>query len=130
MKRRSSIPVIAVPGSGRMDSANEMQKGWIFAEGGLESVESGLVFNVNRSKEMESAAMNPVLAYQSTYAQRFEVTRRRYVIVVLIRIRTDVINDQKPKLRGEMPSNHVVRGSRSRKTVSGGEEWWCLKGNG
>ena len=76
-----------------MDSANEKSKGWIFTERRLECVVCGLVLNVNRSKEMESAAMEPVLAYQSTDAERSEIPGHPYGSVVLIRVHADVIND-------------------------------------
>ena len=113
-----------------MDSANEISKGWILTERRLECVRCGLVLNVNRSKEMESAATKPVLAYQGTDAERSEVIRPPYAMVVVICVHTDVINDQKPKLCGKRLFGHVVRSSRSRRTIFGSEQWWCLKWNG
>ena len=74
--------------------------------------------------------MDPLLAYQSTDAERSEVIRPRYVRAVVICVHTDVINDQKPKLCGKMPFDHVVRSRRSRRMIVGSEQWWCLEGNG
>ena len=116
------IGASTVVGSGSMDRANEVPKGWIFAECGPESVESRFVFDENRLKEIESAAMNPVLAYQSTDAERPEVIRLKYAIVVLISVHTDVINDEKPKLCGKRLFDHVVRSCRSWRTILGSEQ--------
>ena len=97
-----------------MDSVNEISKRWIFTERALKSIERGLVLNVNRPQDIPTAATTPVLAYQNADAERFEVIHPWYGIVVLIRVHTDMINDQEPKLCGKRPFDHVVRNRRSR----------------
>ena len=113
-----------------VDSADEIPTGRIFTERGLKSVESGFVLNVNRPKEIESATMHPVLAYQSADAECFKVTRRANTRVIVIRVYPYVINAQKPKLRGKPLCEHVGRRRRSRGMYSGGGQWWNLKRGG
>ena len=103
-----------------IDNANEMSKGWILTECGLESVESSLILNINCPKEIESAAMKPVLAYQSTDTERLKVFRFPYPHVVLICVGTDVINDEEPELCRKRRCAHVV-GERCSRRRFGGE---------
>ena len=62
MKWDRRLFVIAMNRSRSVDGADEIPKARIFTERGLKRVESGFVLNVNRPKEIELAAMHPVLA--------------------------------------------------------------------
>ena len=67
-------------------------------------------FDVNGPKEVNAAAIQPVLAYESTDAERSEVFGSSYVSIFLIGIRTYVIDDWEPKLDGKEFGGHTGKG--------------------
>lgn len=100
-----------------MDGVDEISKGWISVERAFQRVKFGRGLDENGPVEIDTALMKPVLAYESTAAQRSQpevVDIPQFSIGAHIRLCTDTVDDKETELCGEGPCCHVEgkRGSK------------------
>ena len=104
-----------------MDGADKTSKGWFSVERPFQAVKSGLVFDVNGSVNIGTAAMKPVPTRPGTVGQSTKVVSVMQVHIPPL-LESKLIDDKEAYLRKEGKTAHCVdwvRMNRNKVNVRG-----------
>ena len=93
----------------KIDGVDKISEVRFYVERSFQGGQRSFVLDVDGAKEVNAAAVQPVLAYESTDAERSEVFGSSYVFIILIGIRANVVDDWEPKLSRKGLGDHVGR---------------------